>query len=155
VYQGSSDEAANLNYYGRLYNGFAVLDPRGVCPIGFKVPSDEDWMILEGYLGMPAEQQVLTGWRGTFEGRKLKARSTDVPNWDGTNESDFSALPGGRRQPWNGSFDEGAPEDGVWWTSSTMADAAPTRFLDFGTNSIHRGGSDLRSGFSVRCVRDE
>jgi uncharacterized protein (TIGR02145 family) len=135
---------ANLATYGRLYNGYAVNDARGLCPTGFHVPSDGEWTVLEDYLG---------GALGA--GVKMKASPSDTPPWNGTNSSGFSALPGGLRDYHNGIFaNEGAT--GVWWSSSTGgAGDAWYRVIGSDDYSIDRSNASLRFGFSVRCVRDE
>jgi uncharacterized protein (TIGR02145 family) len=139
VYQGSSDELANLSTYGRLYNWYAVNDSRGLCPSGFHVPSDGEWTVLENALGGSA-----------VAGTALKAAS---PAWDGTNSSGFSALPGGYRGSGLGFFDYQG-NDGYWWSSSPSGTSAWYRYLDSGYSSVYRARSNARYGFSVRCVRD-
>ena len=76
VSHGSSDEVANLAAYGRLYNWYAVNDARGLCPVGFHVPTDSDWTALENALGGLSEA-----------GTALKSSATDSPPWDGSNTS--------------------------------------------------------------------
>ncbi len=81
---------ANGEKYGKLYNWYAVNDPRGLAPDGWHVPSDAEWTILTDYLG-----------GGDVAGTKMK--STDFwadyegNSGNGTNESGFSGLPGGYR----------------------------------------------------------
>ena len=93
----SSNDSTKLATYGRYYNAFAVIDSRGLCPTGYHVPSDSDWMALEQTLGMPAEELSLTSWRGTDQGDQMKASATDAPAWNGTNTSGFHGLGGGYR----------------------------------------------------------
>ena len=68
VGSGSEDEAANLAAYGRLYNWYAVDDARGLCPSGWHVPSDAEWMTLEMELYMTESAANSVGWRGTDQG---------------------------------------------------------------------------------------
>ena len=139
VFEGSSDEVANLATYGRLYNWYAVNDSRGLCPSGFHVPSDVEWTVLEDALGG-------SGVAGTA----LKAAS---PAWDGTNSSGFSALPGGSRHYASGNFlNQG--NGGFWWSSSPNGTYAWYRNLYSGSSNVLLGNGDTRAGFSVRCVRD-
>ena len=74
-----NNDPANLLIYGRLYNWHAVDDARGVCPSGFHVPSDEEWMMLEMSLGMTSAQANGIGWRGTDQGLQMKSATTDSP----------------------------------------------------------------------------
>ena len=80
----------------------------------------------------------------------MKAKYGD--NWDGTNLSGFSGLPGGYRD-FNGYFYY-AGNDGLWWSSSPDGSSAWVRFLYFNYEVVDRSFNDRRSGFSVRCVRD-
>ena len=69
------NDPANADVYGNLYNWAVTVDDRGVCPDGFHVPSDEEFMELEMYLGMSEEEANSTGYRGTDEGSKLAGNS--------------------------------------------------------------------------------
>jgi uncharacterized protein (TIGR02145 family) len=139
---------ANLATYGRLYNWYAVNDSRGLCPSGFHVPSDGEWMTLEMALGMTSSQANSTGWRGTDQGTQMKTSS-----WRGTNSSGFSALPGGFRSYGSGNF-SGQGTNGYWWSSSPNGTNAWLRNLSSGDSNVGRYYNYGRSGFSVRCVRD-
>jgi len=91
-----------VSTYGRMYNWYAANDSRGLAPEGWHLPTDEEWKELEMYLGMSQSDADVSSWRGTNEGIKLKATSGwniyfDGTSGNGTNESGFSALPGGRR----------------------------------------------------------
>jgi uncharacterized protein (TIGR02145 family) len=143
------NKPASLATYGRLYNWYAVNDARGLCPSGFHVPSDGEWMTLEMALGMTSSQANETGWRGTDQGTQLKTSS-----WGGTNSSGFSALPGGDRFNDNGSFHLQG-NYGYWWSSSPSGAYAWYRYLGSGYSSGYRDYTyGTRYGFSVRCVRD-
>jgi uncharacterized protein (TIGR02145 family) len=148
VYQGSSDEVENLAIYGRLYNWYAVNDSRGLCPSGFHVPSDGEWMTLEMALGMTSSQANSTGWRGTDQGAQLK-----TPSWGGTNSSGFSALPSGGRNRNEGYFGDYG-NAGYWWSSSPNGIYAWARYLGSGNSYIYRDSNGSRSGYTVRCLRD-
>jgi uncharacterized protein (TIGR02145 family) len=148
VYAGSSDEVANLATYGRFYNRYAVNDSRGLCPSGFHVPSDGEWMTLEMALGMTSSQANSTGHRGTDQGTQMKTSS-----WGGTNSSGFSALPGGYRSYDSGNFSSQGT-NGYWWSSSRNGTYAWIRYLYSGSSNVFRNYYDARRGLSVRCVRD-
>ena len=127
-----------------MYNFYAVADPRGLCPTGYHVPSDEEWTTLTNYLG---GEHVA--------GSALKASPSDTPAWNGTNSSGFSALPAGLRNYNSGYFDDGG-YNGYWWSSSADGtDSAWYRSLYSGNVYVDRSSHYLRYGFSVRCVRDE
>ena len=137
------DASQSLNEYGRLYNWYAVDDPRGLCPSGWHVPSDSAWTVLTNDLA-----------GDSVAGGQMK---TDYGWYDGgmgTNFSGFSGLPGGARVNL-GTF-QSAGRSGYWWSSSRICFTAFYRSIGYSDESIYRNdeGLDLRSGFSVRCVRD-
>ena len=80
------DDPANGEKYGKLYNWYAVSDPRGLAPEGWHVPSDKEWTVLTDYLG--GEEKA---------GARMKSKNGWHDNGNGTNSSGFSGLPGGSR----------------------------------------------------------
>ncbi|KAA3617882.1 MAG: hypothetical protein D8M58_04120 [Calditrichaeota bacterium] len=145
---------SNISIYGLLYNWYAVLDARNIAPAGWHIPTDEEWKELEMHLGMSQSEADDTFWRGTDEGSKLKSESGWYNNGNSTNLSGFSALPGGYRNYSSGSFSF-LSNDGLWWSSTEFYSYYVwSRDLHYNHSDVHRGGNDVRSGFSVRCVRD-
>jgi uncharacterized protein (TIGR02145 family) len=136
-----NNSLANDTAYGKLYNLYTTVDPRGLCPTGWHVPSDGEWTVLTDYLG------------GTLiAGGKMKATTDwNAPNTGATNESGFLGLPGGSRNGGNGGFDDG----GTWWSSSEFdTDNAWLRSLLSSAIIVYRGYGPKDTGKSVRCVRD-
>lgn len=135
------DAAAFLNEVGRLYNWFAVDDSRGLCPAGWHVSSDEDWLILAEAVGGDSTEayhlKATTGWNSGVS----------------SNSSGFTALPGGFRSV-DGSDVWGGLR-GYWWTS-TPSDPNPWHrrismsYLHVGRNVTF----EPQHGFSVRCIKD-
>ena len=157
-YDGTSVSVAkateNYTTYGVLYNFSATMN---ACPEGWHLPSDTEWQQLEMYLGMTAEQANATGWRGTVEGGKLKEVGTvhwNSPNAGASNESGFTALPGGYRPNGGGFYD--IRVGGSWWTSSNSEydNYAWGRNLSYNSSKIDRNYNDKSSGFSVRCIKN-
>lgn len=142
-----SNNSANGPVYGKLYNWYAVNDPRGLAPAGWHVPSDAEWATIETCLG-----------GASVAGGAMKEAGTThwtTPNTGATNSSGFTGLPGGGRYG-SGTFgDVGGL--GFWWSST---EASPTdawsRYLSYGNGSINRNGSGSgkKDGFSVRCLKD-
>jgi len=136
------NDPSNGEKYGKLYNWYAVNDPRGLAPAGWHIPSDEEWTTLTDYLGGE-----------DVAGTKMKSTSGWDHGGNGTNESDFSGLPGGNRIS-GGKF-TGIGNDGDCWSSTEAhANIAWGRFLDRSYNSIERLGNYKGGGLSVRCVKN-
>lgn len=140
--------------YGKLYNWYAVNDPRGLAPEGWHVPTDREWKILEHYLGMSLVDADNTGQRGTDQGGKLKSCSGWVDNGNGNNSSGFKALPGGWRRSSNGSFGPVGGSTYLWSSSEYSSSSAWIRSLYYNSARISRGSLPKQGGYSIRLVRD-
>jgi uncharacterized protein (TIGR02145 family) len=134
------------NPYGKIYNWYAVADPRSVCPTGWHVPTDAEWTILSDYLGGES-----------IAGGKLKSAGTqywNVPNTGATDEAGFSGLPGGSRSNSFGVFGY-LGSHGDWWSASeAVVEFAWYRELYTGEVDLFQNGAPKREGMSVRCLRD-
>ena len=137
-----NNDASNGTKYSKLYNWYAVHDPRGLAPNGYHIPTDEEWKKLTDYLG---------GESGA--GTKMKSTSGWNNNGNGTNSSGFSGLPGGYRN-YNGAFYY-IGIYGFWWSSTEIFNLnAWTRYLNYNSGYVGRGNYGKERGFSVRCLRD-
>ena len=148
------DEGAYLSTYGRLYNGYAAVDERGLCPNGWSVPTDEEWMETEMALGMSESAAYSTGWRGSDQGLQMRSTYGWLDEENGTNESGFSGLPGGAKATTGYFYDSGY--SGNWWSSSISDDSnAWYRDLELtDPERVYRGRPDLHYGNSIRCIKD-
>ena len=132
----------SLQTYGRLYNWYAVNDPRGLCPNGWRVPADEDWGVMIEHLG---------GQWGA--GQMLKATFGWFSDENGTNSSGFTGLPGGRRTHIGTEADAGY--SGFWWTASEIDEQfASWRGLFFDDSQVYINDAAKGYGQSVRCIQD-
>jgi len=133
AYAVYDDNSSNIDIYGNLYNWHAVDDSRGISPTGFHIPTDDEFTLLENYLGGKSE--------------KMK----DNVMWNGTNESGFSALPAGRRNGHTGLYQEMGYE-----TFFLTSDSSKLRELNNNTSniSIYTNSNIKQFGASIRCVRD-
>ena len=139
-----------------MYNWYVVDDSRNTAHEGWHVPTDEEWKELEMYLGLSQSEADDTGLRGTDEGGKLKETGIThwaSPNVGATNESGFSALPGGYRH-YDGGFNCMRLMALFWSSTESSSDLARYRLLDYINSGISRTSIYERIGFSVRCVRD-
>jgi uncharacterized protein (TIGR02145 family) len=140
--------------FGLIYNWYTI-EVGELCPDGWHVPTDEEFKILERYLGMTTAESNKTEWRGTDEGNKLKSTTS----WDqanGTNSSGFTALGEGYRYGVYGKF-YNFGKVGYWWTSSYHWDGttkALYRRLDSNEGRIYREGVIKAGGKSVRCLKN-
>ena len=147
------DEAQSLAEYGRLYNWYAVDDVRGLCPIGWHVPTDEDWMALEIELGMTPAEASSFGWRGTTQGTQLKADYGWQNGGNGTDDFGFGASAGGLRSNASAGFVDGG-STGYWWSSSLATNNNPIgRSLIAPWSTIDRNSysGQEKTGFAIRC----
>ena len=153
-YQNNADYDTT---YGKHYNWYAAMDPRGVCPEGWHVPADAEWKQLESALGVPPELLDNIGFRGGAQnaGGKLKATTLWLtPNTGATNSTGFSALPGGLRHVDTGGFYY-LGWGGDWWSATEYGtNGAWRRNLYFTDGGIFRDANHKSYGFCVRCLRD-
>jgi uncharacterized protein (TIGR02145 family) len=147
----------NIPTYGFLYNGYAVIDSQNISPAGWHVPTDEEWKVLEIFLGMNQTEVDAKGYRGTDEGGKLKETGTEhwtSPNEGATNESGFTALPGGCCYT-NDDFYGIGSSARFWSSTKPTKNSLWYRELSSQQSDIQRmRSSSLRVGFSIRCIRD-
>ena len=141
----NNDSATYAATYGKLYNWYAVNDPRGLAPEGWHVPTDFEWTTLENCLGGAA---VAGGAM-----KETGAIHWTTPNTGATNISGWAGLPGGYRNSL-GTFN-GVGNGGYWWSSTVVSTSyAWFRYLNYSNGIISRDFNDKKVGFSVRCLRD-
>ena len=157
AYAVYDDNERNSEPYGYLYNWYAVDDNRNIAPAGWHIPTDDEWKELEIYLGMSQSAANKFGWRDPDEGGKLKETGTahwNSPNTGATNESGFTALPGGYRDYDGGGYLH-LGHFGYFWSSTEHGSYdAWYRLLRYNNSDVSRYSSDKGDGFSIRCVRD-
>jgi uncharacterized protein (TIGR02145 family) len=134
------NDSTNGEKYGKLYNWFAVNDPRTLAPKDSHIPSDVEWTLLTDYLGGLS-----------LAGNKMKSKEGWDEKGNGSNESGFSSLPSGERH-----------RDGIYgsaglltsWWSSTAYDSkyAWDRYQYHFNGNINRGYVSKCGGFAVRCI---
>ena len=132
-----SHDNATEDLFGKLYNGWAVLDPRGVCPNGWEVPTSFQLTVLMNNFSDFASA-----------GEALK----DDVWWNGSNSSGFTARPAGAQSYLNAGFVVGFGSGArVWGTSS----APSLPHLHFSPSHAQIDGNwDNNYGMSVRCIKD-
>jgi uncharacterized protein (TIGR02145 family) len=139
-------DLGNLEFFGGLYNQYAVSDDRGICPSGWEVPSDEDWMVMEGHIGIDETEHYAMGWRGMSASVGDQLRH--VSFFNSPNSTGFSALAGGYAPGYMYALGSGA----WFWTSSVLGGSGWFRSLN-STEAIGRDLVNGKSGLSVRCIK--
>lgn len=139
-----NNDSLNNVAYGKLYNWYAVKDSRGLCPVGWHVPSDDEWTVLANYLG-----------GDSVAGGKMKESDTThwaAPNMYATNASGFTAIPGGFSR--DGSFYNYS--NAYWWSATKeRACCARLRVLYYYYSTpMFRTEYFKSDGIPVRCVKD-
>lgn len=154
--------------YGKIYNYYAIIDPRGLAPKGWHIPSDKEWDILINSIHPTA----LGGANiPNLAGEKMKS----ISGWDdhyeksanGDNSSLFNGYPGGyyeydpREQSYTYVFN-GREQCGFWWSSSiSRGDLNDPenckiwyRSLHYKNDNVVKNNCSPGYGLSVRCVKD-
>jgi len=136
--------------YGKLYNWFTTKGDT-LCPTGWHVPTDTEWSTLTTYLG----GEIIAGG-------KMKSVGTaywDSPNTAASNESGFTALPGGFRNR-DGSFSN-ITFTAIFWSATEIDYGnAWLQYLSNSNGNMYRynfsqyNPDGKSSGASVRCLRD-
>jgi uncharacterized protein (TIGR02145 family) len=171
------NDAKNGVKYGKLYNWYAVNDPRGLAPAGWHIPTDGEWTVLENSLGDDAGKKMksTSGWESwteditcsnckTWNAEYRRKKECNVCqdtrvngkktfSGNGTNSSGFSGLPGGARVFFASFYDVGSY--GYWWSASGFdGSLAWDRFSNDYRSNLSRSFNSKYNGLSVRCVRD-
>ena len=141
----NNDSVTYAAIYGKLYNWYAVNDPRGLAPKGWHVPSDIELATLSMSLG----GDLVSGGEMKETGTKHWKSS----NTGATNSSGFTGLPGGYCD-FDGTFYY-IGEQGLWWSSAAKgADQAWLFYLDYRFSEFKKTYGTMIFGFSVRCLKD-
>jgi uncharacterized protein (TIGR02145 family) len=129
--------------YSKLYNWYAITDPRGIAPQGFRIPTQNDIDTLFRFLCGESK----------FCGGHLKATTDEwfSPNTGATNLTGFNALPAGSRKI-DGQFTD-LGLSATFWTSTEVNDLSASMYKVVHNSSIFIMDYDLKGqAFSVRCI---
>ena len=136
------NDKKNGSKYGKLYNWYAITDPRGIAPKGWHIPSKEEWIKLSTYLGGES-----------IAGNKMKSTSGWDVSGEGNNESGFNGLPGGFRFDY-GEFGNITGLGFFSSTTQTPISSIEVLTLDYGTSTTFFAPFGKGFGMSVRCIKD-
>jgi uncharacterized protein (TIGR02145 family) len=165
AYAWQNNDISWKNLYGALYNWYTTVDPNGLCPSGWHVPTDDEWTVLTDFIG----------GTGAPHGSEMKScrrvnsplgggcNTTEHPRWNeyyeyyGTDDYGFSGLPGGNRSFGSSGGFGNIGVIGKWWSSSQYGpyDLAGYRALHYDYLFIsYEGHFNKHFGYSIRCLRD-
>lgn len=142
AYSWYSNDSVTYQKYGALYNWFAVNDSRQLCPEGWHVATNSEWTTLVSYLG-----------GSTTAGGPMKALNLwTSPNTGASNNSSFSAIPGGYRGVGGGFSEMGTA--GNFYTSTLSGSTAVYRTMQSTSTNVNQSEASKVYGASIRCIRD-
>jgi uncharacterized protein (TIGR02145 family) len=137
-----NDSVSYKHTYGGLYNWY-VVNQGNLCPVGWHVPTDNEWNILFNHVngdGGKLKDIGLTHWGS--------------PNANASNETGFTALPSGYRTDNSAVFQQLTAE-GSWWSSTSVSSVeAASRSIMYLYHTIFSGSPTKRHGSSIRCIKD-
>jgi uncharacterized protein (TIGR02145 family) len=137
------NDPANELFYGKIYNGYAITDPRGLAPVGWQIPSISDWQTL--YYGVGDGQTAAAALK------EVGTTYWNSPNTGATNSSRFSARGGGAGYP-NNFFS--LKTQGYWWSTTVYSTIYLTSIIiSNNSTSISETGTSLNYGQSVRFLK--
>jgi uncharacterized protein (TIGR02145 family) len=145
AYCDYDNDSSKVEVYGRLYNWYAVNDRRRLAPQGWHIPSNAEWQTLINYLG-----------GDEVAGGKIKETGTEywtAPNTGATNESGFTALPGGFRDAY-GNFNSMGGSAWFWTAMESSDNAAWYWMLSNSQANAVNDPYSKRSAYAVRCIKD-
>jgi uncharacterized protein (TIGR02145 family) len=137
-----NNDPKNGPVYGKLYNWFAVNDPRGLAPAGWSIPAAADWAQLAVFLGGP-----------DAAGTKMKSTTRWTEGYSGSDESGFNGLPGGYRVE-NGIF-LNLGSIGTWWSATEGKSGTAIDHYLGQRGSLGRSNNNRQRGESVRCIKKQ
>ncbi|MGE5425873.1 MAG: fibrobacter succinogenes major paralogous domain-containing protein, partial [Bacillota bacterium] len=145
--------------FGALYNYKVIVDPRGVAPEGYRIPSKEDIMVFGDYFGL--EEYVTDQQGNPYQyiykgGKSIRSNHYWIPAYiRGNNSTGFTAIPGGFRFR-DGYFLEGSSR-APWWTTTIMDPGYYWTFYTGGqvvNDQIWLAGNPSTCGMAIRCLKN-
>ena len=158
-----NNDTSYSNQRGKIYNGYTLYENRNVCPSGWRVPSDSDFIALETFIGMPTNELYNQGIRGSTQMVGVKLKSEGILQlgtglWDlsstsaGTDLFGWNGYPHGARLA-GGNFccDNGSVE---YLCKDSLNSGVLRRELSFNVDGIIRLGEPLPNGHQIRCIKE-
>ncbi|TVQ15196.1 MAG: hypothetical protein EA361_06295 [Bacteroidetes bacterium] len=167
VVDGIDSEEEMVEKYGKLYNWHAVNHDQNICPTGWKMPDDDDWIELVNFIMADNEEvdednlgNVLKSCRQVNSPLGEDCYTFEHPRWSshhthyGTDDYGFNGLPAGVRYA-NGIFGA-VGNNGQWWSSTEASDTqGRRRNMTFSSGAFGAFNQNKLIGLSIRCVKEE
>jgi uncharacterized protein (TIGR02145 family) len=135
------DDEDNNTPYGKLYNYYVVANEKNVCPVGWKVPTDQEWGVLSTFLGANAA-------------RKMKSTSGWRDSGNGTNDSGFNVFPAGRKGVTGTEYTEILMAARFWTSTENNQNNGWIYRITYDSDELQRDYNQKGNGFSIRCMLD-
>ena len=160
-----NDDDDMLEAYGKLYNWYAVADSRGLCPDGWRLPTNDEWSSFTNYLIDNYEYTVSNVGNALKDCRQVSSPlggdcdTNEHPRWNqhfsqhGNDAFGFSVLPGGARMANNGTY-SGLGAFGAIWTATPQDNNAFMRSFNHNSGAVTNNNMDKKFGMSVRCIME-
>lgn len=143
----NNDSVQNGQTYGALYNHFTIKTD-SLCPVGWHVPSSEEWNVLIEYIG---GREVAGG-----ELKKNGVYYWEEPNLKATDKYGFSALPGGYRDALTDARFSSIKLRALFWCREDLSNFyAPFIGLNFSSSSAGLSFKSKQTGLSIRCILND
>jgi len=153
-----ADNESNCTTYGGLYQWDEMMQYsttpgiQGICPEGWHLPTDAEWCTLTQFID-PTVNCNTTGGSGTDVGTKMKSTTGWLSGGNGTNNSGFTALPGGSRGI-SGDFYMLGNNAFFWSSTEFNTNSAWYRELNYYDPNVRRFNTNKALGIGVRCLQD-
>lgn len=141
-----NNEVQSEKEYGKLYNWFAVNDPKNICPVGWHIPSVGEWNTLVSFLG-GANQAG-----GNL--KEIETKHWNSPNADATNSDGFTALPAGFRDSGGDGLFHNFNEVAMYWNGGFSQGLTFISRISNSSGKYETFGVSKTVGASVRCIKD-
>ena len=143
-------DANNNAVYGKLYNWAVVNSTKNICPVNFHIPTYNDWLILQNFLGGTPVNFIVDG------GGKLKQTGTlawTTPNTGATNATKFNAVGNGYIGS-GSSFSASLNNIALFWSTTLTGTKVFNAQLNYNDNNLSVSPGLNTGGFAIRCIHD-
>ncbi|MCB2221580.1 MAG: hypothetical protein KQI35_14375 [Bacteroidetes bacterium] len=132
----------------------SISGTQGICPIGWHIPTDDEWCELEDFVDTGNIDCEELGWKGTDAGYRLKSSNGWLNNGNGGDDFGFTALPAGYRSSADGNFYRLTKGSYLWSSDENDSGTAWRTGMEYNFSSVSKAFQLKGDGRSVRCIKD-